>query len=201
MKNYLEKLVKVVNEDDWNKLKAMDLKTSKLKDYLNILLDNRNHDFPSNKELLTRLKIGDNLHRKMKSVLLNKCYETLAPEGGLQLLDILSRYRLYENFTRELERQEKEIIKKKTVKDRKAFYYYAFHDLRRLPYSMVDITMIEEYGKKYVQTLEPEAMPEEEVATMLKVLAIKILKSFFNLQKTDSSSEITNGACKRSKST
>ena len=102
MKAYLEKLIKVLNEPDLEKIKSIHFKISKIKIYLAYLVQIRTGSEMTKPELMKYLKVDDKMLRKMKSVLLRKCYDVLAPENGLQLLDILSRYRLVENFNREL---------------------------------------------------------------------------------------------------
>ncbi len=186
MKQYLENLIRVVNDEDWEKLKKIELKTSKLKDMLHILLDNRIKGFPSNHQIQDQLKIDDKLHRKMKSVLLVKCYNALAPEGSIKLLDLLSRYRLYHHFIRELEKQEK-TINENTLNERHQFYEFAFQGLHRLPYSLTNIDQLKKYGDKYLKNVVNKELYEQTLIIQLKILTYKVLKQFFRMQKAEHS--------------
>lgn len=188
MKHYLESLIKVINEDDWQKLNALELKTSKLKDFLHILLDNRLNEIPSNAEIQAKLNIDDKLHRKMKSVLLTKCYEALVPEGGIKLLELLSRYRLHDHFIRELVKQEKS-IRRKSKKEKQKFYFYAFHGFRRLPVSLVTVDHYRDYGNKLLETVDSKDLPERTLILQIRIFSVKVLQFYFNMVETEALKE------------
>lgn len=188
MKNYLESLIKVINEDDWQKLNALELKTSKLKDFLHILLDNRSTEIPSNAEMQAKLNIDDKLHRKMKSVLLAKCYETLVPEGGIKLLELLSRYRLHDHFIRELEKQEKS-VRRKSRKEKQKFYFYAFHGFRRLPISLVTVDQYKDYGNRLLEVVDKKDLPERTLIIQIRIFTVKVLQFYFNMEETETLKE------------
>lgn len=182
MKQYLENLIRVVNNEDWKKLKKIELKTSKLKDMLHLLLDSRTKGIPSNRAIQNQLKIDDKLFRKMKSVLLVKCYATLAPEGSIKLLDMLSRYRLYDHYIRELEKQEK-AIKKKPLSEQHLFYEYAFQGLHRLPYSLTSTDQLRNYGDKYLKTVDSKELYEQTLIIQIKIFTYKVMYRFFEMRK------------------
>ena len=70
MKAYLEKLIKVLSDEDREKIKAIPLKTSKLKVFLNYLLQIHSGEEMPKGELMKYLRVDDKMLRKMKSVLL-----------------------------------------------------------------------------------------------------------------------------------
>ncbi len=102
-------------EEDIEKIKSIPRKASKLKIFLNYLIQIRTGNEMEKEELMKYLRVDDKMLRKMKSVLLRKCYDALAPNDGIELLDLLSRYRLVENFKRELVLQELKIKSNKSL--------------------------------------------------------------------------------------
>ncbi len=180
MKAYLEKLIKVLNDDDLNKIKSIQIKTSKLKIYLNYLLTIREEDEMSKVALQKYLRVDDKMLRKMKSVLLRKCYDVLSVKDGLELLNLLSRYRLVENFRRELLLQEGEIKKQKNIEITRRFYEAANIYLLRLPFSTLSTDELNQYSKL---NLEYSKDNEKELQALFhsgRILVIRMIQTFYS---------------------
>ncbi len=193
MKAYLEKLIKVLSDEDREKIKAIPLKTSKLKVFLNYLLQIHSGEEMPKGELMKYLRVDDKMLRKMKSVLLRKCYNALAPNDGLELLAILSRYRLVENFKRELLLQEIKIKAQKQIEIKHKFYEAAITYLLRLPFSTLDIDELNYYS---TLNLKYSKDKEKELQVLFysgKVLVLRMIQVFYtgDKKKTNFSSFLT----------
>lgn len=182
MKAYLEKLIKVLSEEDLEKVKSIPFKISKIKIYLAYLVQTRNGKEMTKQELMSYLKVDDKMMRKMKSVLLRRCYDTLAPESGIALLDILSRYRLVENYKRELLYQEIK-IKKWSVEEKRKFYEAALTFMMRLPFSALDVNELNQYAELNLKFAKDS---EREVHALIykgRILVIRMLHEYYHRDK------------------
>ncbi len=179
MKAYLEKLIKVLNEDDLKKIKSIHLKVSKMKIFLAYLVETQTSKEMTKQELMVYLRVDDKLYRKMKSILLRKCYEALVPEGGLPLLDILSRYRLVENYKRELAHQEIKIKRQNDSKIKSDFYDNAITYLLRLPFSSQNIDELEHYAKLNLQYSKNSEKEVQAYYHSGRILVIRIIEEFY----------------------
>ena len=181
MKAYLEKLIKVLNEEDLDKVKSISLKASKLKVFLAYLIKSRNEDAIEKEELKKYLRVDDKMYRKMKSVLLRKCYDVLCPEGGIGLLDILSRYRLVENFKRELLLIEKDVLLLKDSNENSRFYDSALTFLLRLPFSSQNVSELNQYSDlslKYATGVDTEL---QALNNRAKILVIRLIHDYYQI--------------------
>lgn len=109
-------------------------------------------------EMQAKLDITHSHCYKLNNTLLTKCYQALAPSGGLQLLTFLNRKYLYKHFKAEMARQEEELLKRRGPKDFPAFYQACFELLQRTGYENFDFELFEEWGQKYLDVL-PEVQP------------------------------------------
>ena len=183
MKSYLEKLIKVLNDVDIEKIKSIQIKTSKLKVFLTYLVSIRTADEMPKNELMKFLDVDDKMLRKMKSVLLRKCYDALAPKDGLELLDILSRYRLSENFRRELILQEKKVRRKESKAEQARYYDLSLNYFLRLPFSSLDP---DELSKRAQLNLKFVEGKEKELHALLlagRILVIRLIHEYYQRDK------------------
>lgn len=183
MKAYLEKLIKVLNEEDIQKIKSIPLKTSKLKVFLNYLVLIRTDEEMAKPELMKYLRVDDKMLRKMKSVLLRKCYNALAPKDGLELLDILSRYRLVENFKRELLLQEINVKAQKQIEVKRKFYEAAVIFLLRLPFSTLSTDELDHYSELNLEYAKENGKELQALFHSGRVLVIRMIQVYYRRDK------------------
>src|SRR5437867_1632865 len=100
MKQYLEQLIFSLQDSDIERLQKMNLKKSKIRTYLETLVENRATGIPVKESVMEMLDVDENSFKKMRSVLFSRCLHELVPQGGTSLLHFLSRYRLNEIFWR-----------------------------------------------------------------------------------------------------
>ena len=191
MKFYLEQLISALHDTDIERLKKMDLKKSKMKNYLALLIENRKKGIPRQDKILDELGMDDNAFRKMKSVLFTKCIGGLVPEGGIALLLFLSRYRLPEIFIREADEMINAAEKDNaTPADKKAaLYLQAIHGYMRLPFSLYNPKKVEHYLQGLRLNYEkPERQAIEELVKVLNIYML-VTKSFFALDTSEANYE------------
>ena len=183
MKAYLEKLIHVVDDQHLDKLKSMKMKTSKLRKLLDCLISERDTGGKTRKELLEYLEVDDRLLRKMKSVLLRRCYEELVPGEGLPLLDLLSRYRLQENFERQLLIEEKKIRRKSNEKTKEEFYGMALTFMVRMPFSSANLDGLEKISLQILKYAKGDEKELLSLKNLAMILTVRMIREFFNRDK------------------
>ncbi len=186
MKNYLEQLIYALNESDIQKLKNIGFKKSRIKDYIDLLIEYREQGIPDKKYFLERLAIDDGGFRKMRTILLDQCLIALAPEGGIKIISLLGRYRLTELFIREVEVYKKKIEREKATDDVKAeFYWTCFKGYIRLPYTSFDIVEFSKITSGYLVAYHKPDKIMFDCIIQLNEIYIQIIQSFFSLEIND----------------
>lgn len=184
MKFYLEQLINALHAPDIERLQAIDLKKSKIKIFLNTLIDNRKSGFPKEEELRKQLQLDANSYRKMKAVLLQKCLKTLVPEGGIKLLEFLGRYRLSELFMREAGKLISVVEKSKhiTPLDKASIYKHCYLGSTRLPFSLFDESRLSVYEAGFLKNYSlPDKVIQFNVLKLNGVF-VRIVQTFFSMQ-------------------
>ena len=69
MKFYLEQLINVLHDSDIERLQNMNLKKSKIKTFLDMLISYRKEGLPEQQVFLNKLNLDENSYRKMKTIL------------------------------------------------------------------------------------------------------------------------------------
>ena len=69
MKFYLEQLINVLHDSDIERLQNMNLKKSKIKTFLDMLISYRKEGLPEQQVFLNKLNLDENTYRKMKTIL------------------------------------------------------------------------------------------------------------------------------------
>jgi hypothetical protein len=186
LKLYLEQLIYALNDSDIERLAKMDLRKSKMKYYLDILVENRKQGIPSNQSIMDKLDLDLNSFAKLKSLLLARSLKELVPNGGIDLLNFLSRYRLQEIFMREVDYLIEEAEKNPKVSaDAKAIIY--LHGVRgyiRLPYSFFDEQEMQRYVNGFLINYNQPDLHELENLIRLNKIFILIVKSFYAMDST-----------------
>lgn len=191
MKFYLEQLINTLHDSDIEKLKNIDLKRSKIKDMLSMLIAERHNGVMHMKQIESQFNQDSNAFRKMKAVLLERCMNALAPEGGSQLLELLGRYRLSELFIRE----SKQVIstmakdKKLSAQARIAIYRECFFGYMRLPYSMNDSESLDKFREGLLSHYSGADKSTLDCILLLNQIFVRIVQSYFQLNISASNYE------------
>ncbi len=179
MKDYLEKLIVVLSDDDLNKVKAIPFKASKLKVFLKYLIQICSGTIMEKEALKKYLRVDDKMYRKMKSVLLRKCYDVICPEGSFKLLDLLSRYRLVENFKRELLFQEKKNLLLKDRREKNIFYEAVLTFFLRLPFTAQDFKELTYYSDLSLKYSKGNDNELQSINNRSKIMVVRMIHDYF----------------------
>lgn len=108
-------------------------------------------DSISKAELLAGLGISSSHFDKLCSVLLDKVYAAIVPEGGTALLYDLNRRSLFGHFCHQMKKQEKALIAEHTQPAELAeFYSICFSLLHRITRKDYDEKLMRDIGEKYL---------------------------------------------------
>ncbi len=187
MKFYLEQLINALHDSDIELLKAMDLKKSKIKNFLEVLIESRQETISREEEIKIRLTLDSNSYRKMKAVLLSKCIKALVPEGGIKLLEFLGRYGLSELFIREADKliASMENSTKVSASEKAAIYKECYLGSTRLPYSLFDEDKLKNYEKGFLENyLNPDKVIVFNVLKLNGVF-VRIIQTFYSMKVSE----------------
>lgn len=111
----------------------------------------RLNGLPEINTILSDLKITDAHYYKINSILLRKCYQTLVPAEGVELLNYLKNKNLFTLLRHEILFQDKKMNADKDKKDQEKFYLACFHFLIDFPYRFYDKKLTNTFGEKYLE--------------------------------------------------
>lgn len=123
--NNLFAYLKTLKAEEEELLDEIDL-TEREREVLDLLSTMRPENNPTKEEACHHLEMSSSMFDKTCSILLHKAYEAIVPERGIPLLTDLHLRSLASNFTRELQRQEKE-IGKRPKREKREFYRKVFN--------------------------------------------------------------------------
>jgi hypothetical protein len=143
----------------------------KPKELLDLLLRHPTDSVPDTEDLRQQLKISNSFFDKISSELLAKSYEKIAPNGGTELLGVLSiRSGLNIHFYKELQKQTK-AIKLEPVVKQAAFYKEVIRlILTNLSIVAIDAKVLEELGVSYVKCFKGEDKKKAECYINCKLI-------------------------------
>ncbi len=187
MKLYLKQLIYTLSDADIERLKKMDLRKSKIKDYIDLLIEHRHKGIPDREFIMERLGLDENSLKKMRSIALDRCLQELAPEGGVALLGFLSRYRLPELFCREADAIIEEMERdKSTTKDKKAvIYLQAIQGYFRLPYSLFSPVPLNTYFQGFLKNYSYPDKPVIVEVIKLYEIFVLIVRCFLSMDLSE----------------
>jgi hypothetical protein len=148
----LHKFIDSLNAAELNALQQVRL-IGKEKSVFDLTFSYRNKNFPEPDEICDQLEISPAHLYKINSVLLNKSYGVLVPAGGLRLLEYLKQKGQFILIRSEARTQEKQLLQLRTGKNiLEKFYLGLFHLFIDFPFRYYDKKLVDEYGKKYLES-------------------------------------------------
>ena len=111
-----------------------------------LVLSHRTKEPLKQKVICKKIKITDSHYYKINSILLDKIFTALIPQGGFDLLDFLRKKELYAFLKTEV------IAQKKLPRDAD-YYLKCFRLLIDVPYKFYDEKLTKEIGNNYLKSL------------------------------------------------
>src|SRR5438105_4722028 len=164
-------LIGSLTDEETARLARLKLR-GKQKAMMDLVLKTRTTGSDPTPEDITTLDVSDSHLYEMTSVLLDKCEDVLAPEGGLSLLEFFAYKNLVLCFKQELKRQQKKIVPK--TKEAEEFYLTGFELLLRFSYNLTDLDLIKEYAQFYISS-KRKATPEDILAIDARLLFVRMV--------------------------
>ena len=147
----LQSLLQTLSDPELSELSQLRL-IGKEKSVYDYTLKRRSVAFPPMNEVLAELKITDAHYYKINSILLRKCYQTLVPAEGKELLQFLKRKNLFHLLRHEILFQDKKMAAGTEKVALEAFYLTCFHYLIDFPYKYYDKKLTNAFGQKYLDS-------------------------------------------------
>ncbi len=171
--NYLVKYLQLLQPEERDKLGLLVL-SERERQVLIALLQISADDSISKSDLLANLGISSSHFDKISSVLLDKVYAAIVPEGGTVLLYDLNRRNLFGHFCHQMKKQEKVLMADAVLPERLAeFYSTCFSMLQRITRKDYDAELLREIGEKYLAS-KPGATPGDRLFTEAGILCSSI---------------------------
>ncbi len=145
--SWLHSVLTVLNENELSKLKELRL-IGKEKEVLDSLMAISLNEHPDQSHLAKNLGISESHFYKINSVLLDKIFTLIVPEGNYSLLHWLRQKELYALLKNELKAQQKQ-------KHSSDYYLSTFRLLIDLPYKYFDESLTNACGELYLNSLQP----------------------------------------------
>lgn len=121
----------------------------KEKEVFDLLLLHRLQKLPEIDEIVLKLKLSNSHYYKINSILMEKSFHQLVPEGDLKLLQFLRSKGLFTLLRHELIALDKRLQKEK--KEDEALYLSCFHLLIDFPYKYYDKKLLAHFGATYLK--------------------------------------------------
>ncbi|HYF03793.1 MAG TPA: hypothetical protein VEC36_10485 [Patescibacteria group bacterium] len=157
--NYLHELINVLKDEELEKVHSLEI-PQRQRDVLHTMLSFRHRELPGVPELLKALDMSSQHFYKVNSVLLDKCYEALVPQRGLQLLTFLTIKDLYRHLYHEVRMQEKKLLKGSSETDAE-FYRQCFELLQGQSVKNFNEKVIRDFGAKYLSVKKDKTLGDE----------------------------------------
>ncbi len=171
--NYLAKYLQLLLPEERDSLGRLSL-SERERQVLEALLLLGAEEAASKTLLLATLGISNSHFDKLCSVLLDKVYTCIVPDGGTALLYDLNRRNLFGHFCHQMKKQEKVLIAAATTPEQLAeFYSTCFSMLLRITRKDYDADLLREIGEKYLAA-KPGATPGDRLFTEAGILCSSI---------------------------
>lgn len=164
----LQDLLSRLNKEELPKVRSIKLR-GKEKEVFDYSLKNAGK--AETGEITSQFGLSETHSYKINSVLLQKCYQAIIPQGGKELLAFLIGKDLYTLFRYELNHQEKLIKNLKDAAKLEDYCLRSFHLLIDLPFKFYDKKLLDLYGEKYVKSNPKFGEAEKEYVRFHKLFS------------------------------
>lgn len=144
----LHTFIQSLNPEELTLLRKLPL-IGKEKEVFDLLLLHRLQKLPEIDEIVLKLKLSNSHYYKINSILMEKSFHQLVPEGDLKLLQFLRSKGLFTLLRHELIALDKRLQKEK--KEDEALYLSCFHLLIDFPYKYYDKKLLAHFGATYLK--------------------------------------------------
>lgn len=174
--NYLFKYICLLTQQEQAMLATMQV-TEREQQVLQALLGIADSKKLHKAAILQQLGMSATHFDKLCSLLLDKAYAVIVPNGGTELLYHLNRRTAMSHFYHQMKRQEKQLLASSvSATELSAFYFQCFTLLHRTSYKYYDETLARKVGNKYL-TAKPSATLGDEAFVEACLLTAHIYKT------------------------